>query len=371
MAYGVSWGKSTGQYGLLTSELKNNIVSELSAGTAELIKNNLQEIITRITELEERLSSAQESQNSEQITSLLKEAYASVMQIRELFTKDVINYRIFTGNTQSGYISKSLTTEELLSNGVSYRKSEEALYVLGNSLRGIESSLDKSFDSMNYIGIDDEEYNKRISKRISEIEKNYMKKVRYTYTDKDGNERHGSGWQINPDAPIDEQIKKQLMLIDSKTGEIRKDKNGNIMYRTYTEGHLLEGLARYETTESKDSNFNFNTFFASSLRADNISGFQGGDVGSWQIKKGNARLMKASTLTQKLSDIKRTLQALKEGKTEISKTLNDNSTMESIKSHLTNMFTNDQQTDSKLNDLLETAVGSVVDDFIKAIGAHE
>lgn len=356
MAYQFRWGTNYGALNNLTSELKIEISDEFAKASAKILKNNLEEIINRISELEKELIAISDDKNTrklqnseEQLKNLLKESYATIMQIRELLTGQTINYRIFTGNSSSGYVARSITMEELLSQSSGYSAAKDELTILTNRFTK-ESNMDK-------------DYNTRISDRLAEIKENYMERVHYKNRET-GEELTATGWAISLDKiakrghKLDKRIQDMLMI---------KDKNGKLIPRIYTEGHLLEGLAAYE--EKEYDKWSIGEYFSDNLRSDNISGFKAGDIGTWQIKKTGARLMRTSTIKTYITEIRRTLESLQKGEKEITKTLQEGSTTESIAQHLKGLFTMDKQTDDLLNNVVQDSIDSVLNEFASATGA--
>lgn len=353
--------------GILTSELG------MAAGqeTWSKLVPQLSSYIQRINILQDKLKNKKFDNNTEE-AELLKEAYATIMQLREILTGSTINYRIYLNDSSStsnnNFVIKSLSMQELLNNGVSFDSVEQRLQIAENGIQqyfnelqkqGKQSELQQVSKAYEY------EANRRLSMVKQNVvygEKNYWLINKET---KKYKEVKFAGYRIATNLLSKDNYSKywtnkrkvSSYLITTKTGKIQRRWKYTEDFKFFNEGHIIEGVERsmYEGRRRNDNEFNLGTFFNSQMRFDSVSGFKGGDVGNWQIKKGNANLMSAQAINNALNKVTEILKGLSSG---------DLSQVSKIQNLVKESFMTDKNIQNNISNMIDRTVNNIMNEFV-------
>ena len=309
-----------------------------------------------------------ELEKGESYAYVLKEAYANIQQIREILTNNVIHYRVYYNsdiNDKSQFSSIDLSMDELLSHGVG-----DNLQSFSSHLQIAEDTL-KSFANQSHRAVSATYFNNRLSKV-----QDYMDLVDFG---KSGNSnRNRSGYLPNQKAIQQLAIEDLMPLVKSKKlkdfqQQLNKN-NGSLnflnnigerkkYFRPYTLGHLGEGVDRSIDNESRnklDSNWTIGKFTRNELRWDSVAGFKGGDVGDWQIKMGNARLVRSSTIKGYLTKLQKVFNAIQTNANSI--TTDKGNSVNTIQ-YVKNIFSESPAVNNQINTMIENSINGLMQGF--------
>ena len=344
------------QYGAFAG-LTNSLTSELGlyAGqeTYKYIAQNLQAYIAKISDLQQKIIQYEKNPTlSFDTERTLKEAYATIMQVRELLTGDQIQYQVFTGtagsktshilnlNTQQILENTSLSTltNNLRLNNINQ---EQALRLLKSNI-GTNTNL---FHRSDYFELGDhqqsflqafnERYNELVNRNRS---RTYTTKQAITrrrrYNPKTGkyqNDFIPTSWLGKPD-------------LESLTG--------------LNEGELIESVSRY--TFSRENNAR--SYLLNYFNRNNAPGVQSGDISHWQIKGAGATLLQTSAIRKNITDILNLFQQFKQAAQGSIKN-------QEIIQQVQSMFTNDASLTTQIENTIENSVNSIINNFSADTGA--
>lgn len=341
---------------MLTSELG----SLAGSATANSVQNQLQIYVTQINTLLEKLGSTDPLKNKSGYyrtteiknvdAQVLKDAYKTIMELREFLTGQTIQYRVFMddGNQVSAL---ELNTKQLL----------ETAYKEGNSLRlGDYSALEK-------IGA-----NVTNTTQGQNMNKRYRQVMEYFDWVPTGRKRYDRKTETYVDIQalkINEEKYKNRLIPGLSSKKRNQQWNRGWLFQAVNEQIIYDPIVEDRGPSLMRKMIDY-SFFSKYLKRDTVKGFRGGDIidtswqigknqsqGQWQIKGVGASIMNQKTMMSYLSlirDIMGDLNKLKKG-------IETDMDVNQIKDKVSKYFTTNDGLQNAANQAIDNAINSLLD----------
>lgn len=349
-------GSSYGIFKDVSKDITSQLGTEAGKETYKYFIQYIKNINERLDILLKKLNNQQGLDSEETVASVLKDAYATISQIREILTNNVIQYRVYynsdNSNIKSNYNTIELSMDELLNHGVS------------NNLGSFKSNLNLVENQLKDFAITSGRGQKAttFSNRMSKVQE-YMEKIQFS--DK-------KAGYVPSKLGLNELTDNELMALVSKKklkqfqeeyakhkGDrsfLEDEKIRSKYFRSYTLGHLGEGIDR----SKDDDSWTIGKFMTNDLRWDSVAGYRGGDTGDWQIKMGNARLMRTSTIKGYLTSLQKVFTAIENQKRIITTSMGKE---QDIAQYVKNIFSISPTIDNSINTMIENSINGIFNEF--------